>query len=78
MVEICDSCGYLVKVKFATKKETEKVVNPLFEKRPKQFGISRALPPSKDLHRTGSRARVANDNGLNCSRSRDKPEGRLG
>ncbi|PWA84470.1 ribosomal protein L7Ae/L30e/S12e/Gadd45 family protein [Artemisia annua] len=42
-------------LKFATKKRTEKVVNPLFEKRPKQFGISRALPPSKDLHRSGSR-----------------------
>lgn len=29
----------------------EKVVNPLFEKRPKQFGIGGALPPKKDLHR---------------------------
>ncbi|KAL6557665.1 hypothetical protein OROMI_018015 [Orobanche minor] len=29
----------------------DKVVNPLFEKRPKQFGIGRALPPKKDLHR---------------------------
>ncbi|PWA65767.1 ribosomal protein L7Ae/L30e/S12e/Gadd45 family protein [Artemisia annua] len=38
--------------KFATKKKTEKVVNPLFEKRPKQFGISRALPPCKDIHRS--------------------------
>ncbi|KAK5836212.1 hypothetical protein PVK06_011972 [Gossypium arboreum] len=28
----------------------EKVVNPLFEKRPKQFGIGGALPPKKDLH----------------------------
>ncbi|CAN6167584.1 unnamed protein product [Urochloa humidicola] len=27
------------------------VVNPLFEKRPKQFGIGGALPPKKDLHR---------------------------
>ncbi|TYH22006.1 hypothetical protein ES288_A04G091700v1 [Gossypium darwinii] len=27
-----------------------KVVNPLFEKRPKQFGIGGALPPKKDLH----------------------------
>ncbi|PWA56838.1 ribosomal protein L7A/L8 [Artemisia annua] len=36
--------------KFATKKKTEKVVNPLFEKRPKQFGISIALPPNKDVH----------------------------
>ncbi|KAL8216083.1 hypothetical protein R6Q59_010454 [Mikania micrantha] len=35
----------------ATKKKTEKVVNPLFEKRPKQFGIGGALPPKKDLHR---------------------------
>ncbi|PWA63240.1 ribosomal protein L7A/L8 [Artemisia annua] len=38
--------------KFATKKKTEKVVNPLFEKRPKQFGISIALPPNKDVHRS--------------------------
>ncbi|EMS68221.1 hypothetical protein TRIUR3_31643 [Triticum urartu] len=29
----------------------DKVVNPLFEKRPKQFGIGAALPPKKDLHR---------------------------
>lgn len=29
----------------------EKVVNPLFEKRPKQFGIGGALPPKRDLHR---------------------------
>ena len=29
----------------------DKVVNPPFEKRPKQFGISGALPPKKDLHR---------------------------
>ncbi|XP_044417366.1 uncharacterized protein [Triticum aestivum] len=29
----------------------DEVVNPLFEKRPKQFGISGALPPKKDLHR---------------------------
>ncbi|RWW59639.1 hypothetical protein BHE74_00033416, partial [Ensete ventricosum] len=27
------------------------VVNPLFEKRPKQFGIGGALPPKRDLHR---------------------------
>ncbi|KXG35979.1 hypothetical protein SORBI_3002G258800 [Sorghum bicolor] len=33
------------------KKKTDKVVNPLFEKRPKQFGIGGALPPKKDLHR---------------------------
>nr|GEX01985.1 AB-hydrolase lipase domain, alpha/beta hydrolase fold protein [Tanacetum cinerariifolium] len=38
-------------VKIATKKKTEKVVNPLFEKRPKQFGIGGALPPKKDVHR---------------------------
>ncbi|KAF5184798.1 60S ribosomal protein L7a-2 [Thalictrum thalictroides] len=34
-----------------TKKKPEKVANPLFEKRPKQFGIGGALPPKKDLHR---------------------------
>ncbi|GJN38488.1 hypothetical protein PR202_gb27535 [Eleusine coracana subsp. coracana] len=34
-----------------SKKKTEKVTNPLFEKRPKQFGIGGALPPKKDLHR---------------------------
>ncbi|CAM6064357.1 unnamed protein product [Sphagnum tenellum] len=28
-----------------------KVANPLFEKRPKQFGIGGALPPKRDLHR---------------------------
>eukprot|EP00270_Netrium_digitus_P003451 TRINITY_DN13_c0_g1_i2.p1 TRINITY_DN13_c0_g1~~TRINITY_DN13_c0_g1_i2.p1 ORF type:complete len:269 (+),score=90.35 TRINITY_DN13_c0_g1_i2:93-899(+) len=33
------------------KKGAEKVTNPLFEKRPKQFGIGGALPPKKDLHR---------------------------
>lgn len=27
------------------------MVNPLFEKRPKQFGIGGALPPKKDLSR---------------------------
>ncbi|KAL6974034.1 60S ribosomal protein L7a-1 [Sarracenia purpurea var. burkii] len=27
------------------------VVNPLFEKRPKQFGIGGALPLKKDLHK---------------------------
>ncbi|VFQ80017.1 unnamed protein product [Cuscuta campestris] len=32
-------------------KKTEKVVNPLFEKRPKQFGIGGALPPKRDLSR---------------------------
>ncbi|KAM7530870.1 hypothetical protein LguiB_034280 [Lonicera macranthoides] len=35
----------------AKKKTVEKVVNPLFEKRSKQFGIGGALPPKKDLHR---------------------------
>lgn len=29
----------------------EKVVNPLFERRPKQFGIGGAIPPKKDLTR---------------------------
>ncbi|KAL7582638.1 hypothetical protein Lser_V15G45231 [Lactuca serriola] len=33
------------------KTKKEKVANPLFEKRPKQFGIGGALPPKKDLHR---------------------------
>ncbi|XP_035845216.1 60S ribosomal protein L7a-2-like [Helianthus annuus] len=28
----------------------KKVVNPLFEKHPKQFGIGGALPPKKDVH----------------------------
>ncbi|XWS47781.1 hypothetical protein CRYUN_Cryun13aG0014600 [Craigia yunnanensis] len=40
-----------VKVVAPAKKKQEKVVNPLFEKRPKQFGIGGALPPKKDLHR---------------------------
>lgn len=40
-----------VKVPAAAKKKVPKVVNPLFEKRPKQFGIGGALPPKKDLHR---------------------------
>ncbi|XP_021299115.1 60S ribosomal protein L7a-1-like [Herrania umbratica] len=35
----------------AAKKKTDKVVNPLFEKRPKQFGIGGDLPPKKDLTR---------------------------
>ncbi|KAJ8774938.1 hypothetical protein K2173_019942 [Erythroxylum novogranatense] len=39
------------KAAVATKKKPEKVVNPLFEKRPKQFGIGGALPPKKDLTR---------------------------
>ncbi|PWA48083.1 ribosomal protein L7Ae/L30e/S12e/Gadd45 family protein [Artemisia annua] len=38
-------------VKIATKKKTEKVVNPLFEKRQEQFDIRGALPPKKDVHR---------------------------
>ncbi|XP_027101894.1 60S ribosomal protein L7a-1 isoform X2 [Coffea eugenioides] len=33
------------------RRKTEKVANPLFEKRPKQFGIGGALPPKKDLTR---------------------------
>jgi large subunit ribosomal protein L7Ae len=32
-------------------KHQDKVSNPLFEKRPKQFGIGGALPPKKDLSR---------------------------
>ncbi|CAH9108660.1 unnamed protein product [Cuscuta epithymum] len=40
-----------VKLPVAPKKKQEKVVNPLFEKRPKQFGIGGALPPKKDLTR---------------------------
>nr|GEV98845.1 60S ribosomal protein L7a-1 [Tanacetum cinerariifolium] len=34
-----------------TKKKTEKVVNPLFEKRPKLFRLGGALPPKKDVRR---------------------------
>lgn len=40
-----------VKAPAAAKKKAPKVVNPLFEKRTKQFGIGGALPPKKDLHR---------------------------
>jgi len=40
-----------VKAPVAAKKKVPKVVNPLFEKRTKQFGIGGALPPKKDLHR---------------------------
>ncbi|KAG5526992.1 hypothetical protein RHGRI_028055 [Rhododendron griersonianum] len=40
-----------VKPAAAAKKKPEKVVNPVFEKRPKQFGIGGALPPKRDLHR---------------------------
>ncbi|KAF3455534.1 hypothetical protein FNV43_RR00165 [Rhamnella rubrinervis] len=35
----------------ASKKKPEKVVNPLFKKHPKQFGIGGALPPKRDLTR---------------------------
>ncbi|XP_021756433.1 60S ribosomal protein L7a-2-like isoform X1 [Chenopodium quinoa] len=38
-------------VKTLGKKKPEKTTNPLFEKRPKQFGIGGALPPKKDLTR---------------------------
>jgi large subunit ribosomal protein L7Ae len=38
-----------LKVSSAPKKKQE--VNPLFEKRPKQFGIGGALPPKRDLTR---------------------------
>ncbi|KAI3947315.1 hypothetical protein MKW92_005980, partial [Papaver armeniacum] len=40
-----------VKPPVAVKKKTDKIVNPLFEKRPKQFGIGGALPPKKDFHK---------------------------
>ncbi|CAN1303004.1 60S ribosomal protein L7a-2 [Linum perenne] len=40
-----------VKAPVAAKKKSEKIVNPLFEKRPKQFGIGGALPPKRDLTR---------------------------
>ncbi|GAB4828000.1 60S ribosomal protein L7a-1 [Ancistrocladus abbreviatus] len=40
-----------VKAPATAKKNTEKTVNPLFEKRPKVFGIGGALPPKKDLTR---------------------------
>ncbi|KAL8140130.1 hypothetical protein V2J09_006151 [Rumex salicifolius] len=39
------------KVAAPAKKKTEKAVNPLYEKRPKQFGIGGALPPKKDMRR---------------------------
>ncbi|CAD6339271.1 unnamed protein product [Miscanthus lutarioriparius] len=39
-----------VKAPVPAKKKPEKVTNPLFEKKPKQFGIRGALPPKKDLH----------------------------
>ncbi|XP_047321546.1 60S ribosomal protein L7a-2-like [Impatiens glandulifera] len=40
-----------VKPVAAAKKKTVKIDNPVFEKRPKQFGIGGALPPKRDLHR---------------------------
>jgi large subunit ribosomal protein L7Ae len=40
-----------VKVSSAIKKKQQQEVNPLFEKRPKQFGIGGALPPKRDLTR---------------------------
>ncbi|PKI44557.1 hypothetical protein CRG98_035057, partial [Punica granatum] len=39
------------KAPVSAKKKQEKVTNPLFEKRPKQFGIGGALPPKRDLTR---------------------------
>jgi hypothetical protein len=47
MVEVCSLTGLAL----AHWQMQEKVTNPLFEKRPKQFGIGGALPPKKDLHR---------------------------
>ncbi|KAL8546232.1 hypothetical protein ACS0TY_006082 [Phlomoides rotata] len=44
------------KLSAVAKKKVEKVVNPLYEKRPKQFGIGGALPPKKDLHRPEDKA----------------------
>ncbi|KAI9121669.1 hypothetical protein K1719_008702 [Acacia pycnantha] len=40
-----------VKAPVAAAKKKQQVVNPLFEKRPKQFGIGGALPPKRDLTR---------------------------
>ncbi|XP_074285067.1 large ribosomal subunit protein eL8y [Silene latifolia] len=40
-----------VKAPVVSKKKPEKPVNPLYEKRPKQFGIGGAIPPKKDLTR---------------------------
>jgi len=42
---------FILKVTFSVLKSQEKVSNPLFEKRPKQFGIGGALPPKRDLTR---------------------------
>lgn len=38
-------------VSFVFMQTVEKVTNPLFEKKPKQFGIGGSLPFKKDLHR---------------------------
>ncbi|CAL0322966.1 unnamed protein product [Lupinus luteus] len=43
--------GVKAPVVASKKKQENKVVNPLFEKRPKQFGIGGALPPKRDLTR---------------------------
>ncbi|KAK1359359.1 hypothetical protein POM88_043833 [Heracleum sosnowskyi] len=40
-----------VKLPVAAKKKADKVMNPLFERRPKQFGIGGAIPPKRDMHR---------------------------
>lgn len=40
-----------VRLPVPAKKKTEKAVNPLYEKRPKTFGIGGALPPKKDMSR---------------------------
>ncbi|KAJ7961363.1 putative 60S ribosomal protein L7a [Quillaja saponaria] len=48
----------------SAKKKAEKVVNPLFEKRPKQFGIGGALPPKRDLHRFVKWPKVTLDKNL--------------
>ncbi|CAN7008254.1 unnamed protein product [Brassica rapa subsp. trilocularis] len=48
---LCISLAPKKGVKVAAKKKTDKVANPLFERRPKQFGIGGALPPKKDLTR---------------------------
>jgi large subunit ribosomal protein L7Ae len=36
-------------LKVIKKQEAKKVVNPLFEKRPKKFGISQDIQPKRDL-----------------------------
>ncbi|KAL9231269.1 hypothetical protein vseg_006516 [Gypsophila vaccaria] len=40
-----------VKAPVLSKKKPEKAVNPLYERRPKQFGIGGDIPPKKDLTR---------------------------